>query len=246
MPADDLGWSRTLPAVLARRLILRAIVGPLMDVYARRSVHGREVFAGLDGPVVLVANHGSHMDAPTILRSLPPAVSRRTAVAAAADYFYDNPVLAATVALAFGTVPVKRGGAADGASASNLDALVRDGWNLVVFAEGTRSRDGTVGRLRSGAAVLAAAHGIPIVPVHVSGTNAVMPPGQGWMRRPSPGVRGAVSVRFGAPIHPGPGEHRTAVMERVRLFLASSGAVTTPDKRVLAARRRADRQSASA
>ena len=40
-----------------------------------------------------------------------------------------------------------------------------------MFAEGTRSRDGTVGRLRSGAAVLAAEHGLPIVPIHVSGTH---------------------------------------------------------------------------
>ena len=52
-----------------------------------------------------------------------------------------------------------------------------------MFAEGTRSRDGTVGRLRSGAALLAAEHGLPIVPVHVAGTHAVMPPGKRWMRR---------------------------------------------------------------
>ena len=37
-----------------------------------------------------------------------------------------------------------------------------------MFAEGTRSRDGSVGRLRSGAAVLAAQYGLPLVPIHMS------------------------------------------------------------------------------
>jgi 1-acyl-sn-glycerol-3-phosphate acyltransferase len=188
--------------------------------------------------VLFVANHASHMDTPTLLRALPAAWRRRTLVAAAADYFYGNPRLAATVALAFGTVPVERRGGATEA-ASNLDELLWEGWSVVVFAEGTRSRDGTVGRLRSGAAVLAAAHGIPIVPVHVGGTHAVMPPGRGWMRRPSRWRRAPISVSFGPPIRLADGEHRTDVMERVRLFLAACGAVTTPDKRIAARRRRA-------
>jgi 1-acyl-sn-glycerol-3-phosphate acyltransferase len=234
----DLAWSRTPLAVAARQVIVRGVLGPLMDVYARRTVHGAEVFDRLAGPALLVATHASHMDAPTILRSLPPAVARRTAVAAAADYFYEKPLKAATVALSFGTVPVRRDLPGDASGARTLDEVIDAGFNLVVFAEGTRSRDGSVGRLRSGAAVLAAAHGIPIVPVLVQGTHAVMPPGQAWMKRPR-GTRGHVIVRFGAPIHPGPHEHRTAVMERVRQFYAACGAQTTLDKRIAAERRRA-------
>ena len=235
-PEGDLAWSRTRPAVAARLLLVRGVLGPLMDRYARRTVRGSEHLRAVDGPVLLVATHASHMDAPTILRSLPPALARRTAVAAAADYFYARPALAATVALAFGTVPVRRDG---DAAASTLDALIDAGWSLVVFAEGTRSRSGAVGRLHTGAAVLAAAHAIPIVPVLVTGTHAVMPPGRSWMRRPSRGRRGEVVVRFGPPVRPAPDEHRTAVMERVRRFYAAAGAETTLDKRIAAERRRA-------
>jgi 1-acyl-sn-glycerol-3-phosphate acyltransferase len=228
----DVSWSRSRGAGAVRELILSGALGPLMDLYTRRRVLGLEQLAGLEAPVLFVANHSSHMDTPTILRALPHAWRRRTAVAAAADYFYRVPLVAHAVSLAFNTVPVQRKG--EGAvpdAASDLARLIDEGWSLLVFAEGTRSRDGTVGRLRSGAALLTAEHGLPIVPVHVSGTHAVMPPGRRWMRRAG-GRRQPIAVHFGPPIRPREGEHRTEVMERVRLFFEAAGAVTTPDKRV--------------
>jgi 1-acyl-sn-glycerol-3-phosphate acyltransferase len=234
----DRAWARTAPAVAAREAIVCGILGPLMDLYTRRRIASREVFDELSPPVLFVANHSSHMDTPSILRALPGRWRRRTAVAAAADYFYEKPLLASVVSLAFNTVPVeRRPEAALSDVASNLDQLLDDGWSLVIFAEGTRSRDGTIGRLHGGAALLAAAHGLPIVPVYVSGTHTVMPPGRPWMRwrrgNPLP-RRSPMQIRFGPPVRCGTGEHRTDVMERVRLFYESAGAVTTPDKRVAA------------
>lgn len=228
---SDVAWARTAPAVVVRDVLLGAVFRPLIALYARRTVRGVEHLEGLEGPVLFVANHASHMDTPLLLRALPWRWRRRTAVAAAADYFYDSAVLAHTVSLAFNTVPVARNEA--GASgASELETLLDRGWSLVVFAEGTRSRDGTVGRLRAGAAVLAAQRGLPIVPVHVSGTHATMPVGRGWMRRARGFRRRDVAVAFGPAIRPDGGEHRVEVMERVREFLASEGASTTLDKRV--------------
>jgi 1-acyl-sn-glycerol-3-phosphate acyltransferase len=127
----------------------------------------------------------------------------------------------------------RKGEGAEGAS--ELVRLIGAGWSVVVFAEGTRSRDGTVGRLRSGAALLAAEYGLPIVPVHVAGTHPVMPPGRSWPRRVE-GRRQPIAIHFGPAIRPREGEHRTEVMERVRQFLEASGAATTPDKRVAARR----------
>jgi 1-acyl-sn-glycerol-3-phosphate acyltransferase len=232
----DVSWARSGAAGAVREAILSGVLSPLISLYARRRVLGHEHLEGVAGPVLFVANHSSHMDTPTILRALPRAWRRRTAVAAAADYFYRVPWLAHAVSLAFNTVPVQRKG--EGAApdaATHLARLIDEGWSLLVFAEGTRSRDGTVGRLRSGAALLAAEHGLAIVPVHVAGTHAVMPAGRRWMRRAG-GRRQAIAVRFGPPIRPREGEHRVEVMERVRQFLEASGAVTTPDKRVLVAR----------
>jgi 1-acyl-sn-glycerol-3-phosphate acyltransferase len=242
-----MGWARSRLAAGVREILLSGVLGPLMDLYTRRRVLGRERLAGLDSPVVFVANHSSHMDTPAILRALPARWRRRTAADAAADYFYRAPWLAGAVALAFNTVPVQRKGGSAPRTASDLARLIDAGWSLLVYAEGTRSRDGTVGRLHSGAAMLATEHGLAIVPVHVSGTHAVMPPGQGWMRRTRgriAGTRHPIAIHFGPPVRPRDGEHRVEVMERVRLVLEASGAVTSPDKRI-AARRAAARSSAS-
>ena len=225
----DVAWARSAPAGAVRELMLSTVFRGLIALYARRTVRGREHLDELKGPVLFVANHASHMDTPLLLRALPWRWRRRTAVAAAADYFYGSPLLAHAVSVAFATVPVERKEGAAGASV--LEELLDGGWSLAIYAEGTRSRDGTVGRLHGGAAMLAAERGLPIVPVHVSGTHATMPVGRGWMRRADGFRRREVGVAFGPAIHPDPSLHRTEVMERVRRFLASEGAATTPDKR---------------
>jgi 1-acyl-sn-glycerol-3-phosphate acyltransferase len=236
----DVPWARRMPARILRELFLMGVLGPTMDVYTRRRLHGRAHLAGLAAPVIFVANHASHMDTPMILRSLPGRLRRRTVVAAAADYFYRSRPRALAVSLAFNTVPTPRdGGGLTPGSTLPAERLLDEGWSLLLFAEGTRSRDGTVGRLRAGAAVLAADHDVPIVPIHVSGTRAAMPAGQRWPRRRPPRGRGTrrhpVEVRFGASIRAGDRGDRRAVMEQVRRFFADSGATTTPDDRRRAA-----------
>jgi 1-acyl-sn-glycerol-3-phosphate acyltransferase len=232
-PADlDLPWTRARAASRLRELLVCGVLGPLMDLYTRRRVAGREHLDGLTGPVVFVANHNSHMDTPVILRALPGRWRRRTAVAAAADYFYDKRRKAVSVSLAFGTVPLDRNsGAGIGpGQTAHLDRHIGDGGSLLVFAEGTRSRDGRVGRLRSGAALLAAEHNLPIVPIYLSGTGQAMPRGHHWMvlKAGRPGPRHALDIRFGKPIILRAGERPGEVMERVRLFLAECGAETEP------------------
>jgi 1-acyl-sn-glycerol-3-phosphate acyltransferase len=57
-------------------------------------------------------------------------------------------------------------------------ALVTQGLSLLIFAEGTRSRDGRVGHFKAGSFLLAIQAGLPIVPLAVVGTRAVMPKGR--------------------------------------------------------------------
>jgi 1-acyl-sn-glycerol-3-phosphate acyltransferase len=212
------------------------VFGPLVAAYAQVEVSGRETLDAISGPAVLVANHASHVDTPILLGALPPGRRGHTLVGAAADYFYVRRSLAVAVSLCFGTVPIHRsretgdggqGGAGTPVS-GDLDALerlVRAGFSLVLFAEGTRTRTGRLGEFRPGAAALAARCEVPLVPVHIGGTSALMGPGHGWMARADrAGVRRRrVTVDFGAPLRPGRSQAAPATMADVRRFMAAHG-----------------------
>jgi 1-acyl-sn-glycerol-3-phosphate acyltransferase len=55
-----------------------------------------------------------------------------------------------------------------------MEELVREGASLIVFPEGTRSDDGTLGRFKAGAFIIAIDHHLPVVPVTVIGTSVIM------------------------------------------------------------------------
>jgi 1-acyl-sn-glycerol-3-phosphate acyltransferase len=219
----DVPWARSAPSRAVRAALLVFVLGPLIAYYVRARRRGHERFAQLTGPVVLVSNHSSHLDTPAILRALPAAWRRRTVVAAAADHFYQRRSVASGVSLLFNTVPVSRaGGGADGLE--HIQELVADGWNLLIYAEGTRSRDGSVGRMHSGAALVAQRHQISIVPVRVTGTRAAMPPSASWPHRIKGRLlshRHQVEVAFGAPVAPRAGETPAQLMARVSAFYAT-------------------------
>jgi 1-acyl-sn-glycerol-3-phosphate acyltransferase len=242
-PADlDVPWTRSAAASRVRELLICGVLGPLMDLYTRRRVSGRERLDDLTGPAVFVANHNSHMDTPLILRTLPSRWRRRTAVAAATDYFYAKRRNALAASLVFGTVPLDRSsGAGVGPDqTAHLDRLIHAGGSLLMFPEGTRSRDGRVGHLRAGAAMFAADHRLPIVPIYLSGTRAAMPRGHHWMvfKAGRPGPRHSLEIRFGEPIFPREDENPGEVMERVRLFFAACGAETEREPQAEPADRR--------
>lgn len=66
-----------------------------------------------------------------------------------------------------------------------MEALVREGASLIVFPEGTRSDDGTLGRFKAGAFIIAIDHHLPVVPLTLIGTSHIMRKGHVTTR---PGV----------------------------------------------------------
>jgi 1-acyl-sn-glycerol-3-phosphate acyltransferase len=203
-------WARTSAGRAAREVLQRYGLKPLVWYQTQPHVEGLDNLEGLHAPVMFVSNHSSHLDAPLVLCSLPRQWRERTATAAAADYFFDVWWRAATTALVFNAFPIERAGSKK--STRTSQELVDERWNLLVFPEGTRSKDGWVGRFRHGAARLCLQHGMPAVPVAIRGAYAAMPRGRGW---PRPG-RFPISVRFGPALHPQPGEEVRTFSARIQ------------------------------
>jgi 1-acyl-sn-glycerol-3-phosphate acyltransferase len=231
----DVSWARGPLPRIVRGGILAGVLAPLLYLYVKRRVDGRELLAeDIAAPVVFVANHCSHLDTPTILRAMPRRWRTRTAVAAAADYFYKSRLRAWMVALVFNTVPLgRKGGGIGNGATDHVDKLIEEGWNLLMFPEGTRSRNGKIGKVHSGAAVIAAQHRLSIVPIWVGGTHEAMPPGQNWPKR-LPGRlfsrRVKVEVRFGPAIPPREASERHDVMAQVRAYWEREGRPESRDE----------------
>ncbi len=66
---------------------------------------------------------------------------------------------------------------------------LRSGGNLLIFPEGTRSRDGKLTQFKKGAFFLAKHLGSPIVVLKVAGTDGVFPPGQITFNAPTQPIR---------------------------------------------------------
>ena len=192
-------WARTPAAIAVREVLQKGALNSVLRFEVNPQVSGLDSLLKLNGPALIVANHSSHLDTPLLLCTLPDGMRRKTAVAAAADYFFDTWWRATASAIVFNTFPIERRG---GKLSSTPGDLLADGWNVVVFPEGTRSPDGWMERFRMGAAYLAVEHGVPVVPVGIKGSFAAMPRGRGW---PIPG-RPAVAVRYGDPLRPAEGE----------------------------------------
>ncbi|MHB1988972.1 MAG: lysophospholipid acyltransferase family protein [Acidimicrobiales bacterium] len=195
----DTDWARRYPVRLARAILLDDVTVPLARAVARPRVLGREPLDLIAGPVIVVANHTSHLDTAILLGSLPPRRRHRTVVAAAADYFFDRHWKAALSAFALGAIPLERI-KVNRKSADAAAALIDEGWSLLIFPEGGRSSDGWGQEFKGGAAYLSKRCHVPVVPVHLRGARAILPKSDG---RAKVGMRlGEVEVRFGAVLTP--------------------------------------------
>jgi 1-acyl-sn-glycerol-3-phosphate acyltransferase len=180
-------------AGLARGFFLGGALRPVINHYVHPEVTGLENLADLSPPLILAANHSSHMDTPLIVNSLPKELRHRTLVAAASDYFFSSRMLGLFVSLAVGAVPMDRR-VASRQTMDKVDDLLEQKWCLVIYPEGSRTIDGRLYRGKTGIARLALSAHAPIVPVGIVGTYNAMPAGRSWP------VPHRVQVHFGKPL----------------------------------------------
>jgi 1-acyl-sn-glycerol-3-phosphate acyltransferase len=121
---------------------------------------------------IFVSNHQSIYDIPIVFWSLPYQL-RIIAKESLARFPFLGWHLRRT-----GHMFVDRANPNRAAIFARWSQLVAQGLSLIIFPEGTRSRDGSVGRFKAGSFLLAIEAGLPVVPLAIEGSRYVMRKGR--------------------------------------------------------------------
>jgi 1-acyl-sn-glycerol-3-phosphate acyltransferase len=181
LPSSSLRWRLMRWAIR----LMAAVTG------VRVHVHGLQHLPAPGQPCILVANHASYLDNPLLVLALP----HRFSFVAKAE-LRANPVVHLFLRR-IGTEFIERRNARAAAmDLQTLSARLRQGRTLLFFPEGTiRSESGLL-PFRLGAFLTAAGEDIPVVPVALNGSRALLTDGSWWPRR------GDVTITIGQALHP--------------------------------------------
>jgi 1-acyl-sn-glycerol-3-phosphate acyltransferase len=222
-------WARTFRARWTRTVLLEAVLRPTAAAIARPRRRGLDRLADLQQasadtvqPVIFCANHHSHVDTPIVLTTLPEPWRYQVFVGAAADYFFRNRATGAAASLLLNAIPIERA-TVTRRSADLAAELIDEGWSMLIFPEGGRSPDGWGQDFRGGAAYLARRTGAPVVPIHLSGTDRILPKGAKHLRP------GPTTVTFGDPIRAEEGEDTRRLAARIEAAVAALADEHTSD-----------------
>jgi 1-acyl-sn-glycerol-3-phosphate acyltransferase len=175
----------------------RIVAGPFLHTIWRPKVTGVEHVPATGG-AILASNHNSVVDSVF----LPLMINRPVTFSAKSEYFTaSGPAARLWAAYLKATNQLRMDRDGPRAAQDTLEAalaLLRQGNLFGIYPEGTRSPDGRLYRGRPGVGWLALKSGLPVIPVALSGTRHVLPPGR-VVPRP-----GRIEVKVGAPLDFGP------------------------------------------
>lgn len=128
--------------------------------------------------LIIISNHASHLDATSIAASIPRRHWFNLYIAAAKDYFFSNPVFAFFSAHCLGAIPIDRKDKKGEAVNLILTLLTElDRMWLIIFPEGTRSRDGKLQEFKRGISIFAEKTKTPILFLYIEGNLKLWPKG---------------------------------------------------------------------
>jgi 1-acyl-sn-glycerol-3-phosphate acyltransferase len=163
---------------------------------------------------VFMPNHTSFLDILLVLASI-----RHNFRFLVKEEFFAIPFLGLTVKSS-GQIPLDRKNPRKGLRSIRQAAdLLKKGVSIVVFPEGTRSRDGKVGEFKTTLFVLSIRTDTPVVPVLIEGTFQALPKGSVFLKRCP------IKITFLDPISPGllADKDRALYAEKVRQSLIRPG-----------------------
>jgi long-chain acyl-CoA synthetase len=206
-------WAQRWPAAIFRKVLYYLLVWPATMLLAYPRIRGREHLRGVQGPMLVVANHVTAKDdLGFVLAALPARLRHRLAVAMNGERLRDlrhpprelgllrrivDPIGYFLVAAVFNVFPMPKQSGVRGSFQYAGESVDR-GFSILVFPEGELTRDGRVGTFRSGIGVLAKRLNLPVIPIKIEGLYELRQAGRhfAWP--------GTVRVVIGPPVRFGP------------------------------------------
>jgi long-chain acyl-CoA synthetase len=136
---------------------------------------------------IVAPNHASHIDTGLVKKALGKGVAEQTVAVAAADYWFDTKYKRAYMNNFTTLVPIERTGSLR-QSLRHVTQILNEGYNALIFPEGTRSTTGEIAEFKPIIGYLALNQKIGILPIYLWGTYEAFPKG---MTIPTKGSLGA-------------------------------------------------------
>jgi len=187
-------WGCRPPVRWLRALLRAAFLRPLFGCFVKLEVIGQERLRDLREPFLLVANHTSLLDTPSVLFALPRPLRGRLAPAMAIEAV-PNRLLYNLAVLLFNAYPMPQSRGFR-PSLEHTGELMDEGFLPLVFPEGHMTRDGRMAPFKQGIGLLALETRALVVPFLLEGLHSIMPPGSRWP------ARGRARVILGQPFLP--------------------------------------------
>lgn len=166
-----------------------------LRLYHRLRIEGRENLPRRV-PFVMIANHESHLDALVLVSALSLQARIETHPVAAGDVFFKNSATSLLASLFLNALPLYRKGVTSHALEDLRERVTSGHGGLVLFPEGTRSRDGTMNPFKAGLGMIVAGTSVPVVPCYLEGPFEACPANTKLPRPVRITVRVGEALRF--------------------------------------------------
>jgi long-chain acyl-CoA synthetase len=143
---------------------------------------------------IVAPNHASHIDTGLVKQALGKDVAEQTVAVAAADYWFDTKYKRAYMNNFTTLVPIERTGSLR-QSLRHVTRILNDGYNALIFPEGTRSLSGEIAEFKPVIGYLALNQKIGILPINLWGTFEAYPKGMTIPAKKSIGAK--IGARIG-------------------------------------------------
>ena len=162
--------------LILRILFFVFIVRPIVKLLIGLNVRRPEALPQT-GPLIIAANHNSHLDAVTIVSLFPIYMIPKIRPVAASDYFLKNRLMAWFSTNVIGIIPVTRGRLSHRQDPlAPIEAALKKGEIVIIFPEGSRGEPERMSQLKSGIAHLAKRFpDVPTLPIFLHGLGKVLP-----------------------------------------------------------------------